>query len=83
MMSISIYSVVAPGNVDITWKISHFRGTLHILKLAEGILGKLCEYVFDTDEVNFGQLLVGMEKGDWIKIMQTGSDGQEIVSTWV
>jgi hypothetical protein len=42
-------------------------------ELAGEILGKLCEYVFNADQVNIGQLLVAVDGGGWIKMMQTGS----------
>lgn len=78
---LSIYSEVDPQNADITRQSHVFEAlsiALHSPELAGEILGKLCAYVFHTDQVTFGQLLVGVEDGDWIKSLQTrrsGSDG--------
>jgi len=75
---LSIYSAVDSQNSDITRQSHVFEALIIALQspeLAGEILRKLCEYVFDADQVNFGQLLVGLEEGDWIKTTQTGSHG--------
>lgn len=80
---LSIYSAVDSQNSDITRQSHVFEALVIALQspeLAGEILGKLCEHVFDADQVSYGQLLVGIEKGDWIKTTQTGSSGQQIAS---
>jgi aminoglycoside phosphotransferase (APT) family kinase protein len=81
---LSMYSAVDPQNANITRQSHIFEAlsiALHSPELAGDILEKLLAYVFHTDQVSFGQLVVGMEDGDWIKTLQMkqpGPDGQQV-----
>ncbi|SJL09232.1 uncharacterized protein ARMOST_12608 [Armillaria ostoyae] len=74
---LSIYSAVDPEGADIT-RHSHIFEAVHIAltqpELSAEIMSKLIKYVFKKKWLTMGDLLLGIEQGDWMKSTYRGED---------
>ncbi|KAK0186536.1 kinase-like domain-containing protein [Armillaria mellea] len=67
---LTIYTTVDPEGADIT-RYSHIFEAVHIAllqpEMSAGIIAKLIKYIFKKNWLAMGDLLLGIEQGEWMK----------------